>query len=104
MLYSLYLSLNDSDVLSPPRWVGLANYERAFFVDDLFWSSLGRTFYYALLVVPAGVAGSVRLHGVGDPLDRPDRALERHRRQPHDDLPGRPAGRAAGARRRVRGR
>jgi multiple sugar transport system permease protein len=59
MLYSLYLSLNDSDVLSPPRWVGLANYERAFFVDDLFWSSLGRTFYYALLVVPAGVAGSL---------------------------------------------
>jgi multiple sugar transport system permease protein len=59
MLYSLYLSLTDSDVLSPPKWLGLANYERAFFVDDLFWSSLGRTFYYALLVVPAGVAGSL---------------------------------------------
>ena len=59
MLYSLYLSLTDSDVLSPPKLVGLKNYERAFFVDDLFWSSLGRTFYYAILVVPAGVAGSL---------------------------------------------
>jgi multiple sugar transport system permease protein len=56
---SLYLSLTDSDVLSPPRFVGLANYERAFFVDDLFWSSLARTFYYALLVVPVGVVGSL---------------------------------------------
>jgi multiple sugar transport system permease protein len=59
MLYSLYLSLTDSDVLSPPKFVGLKNYERAFFVDDLFWSSLGRTFYYAMLVVPAGMAGSL---------------------------------------------
>ena len=59
MLYSLYLSLTDSDVLSPPKFVGLGNYERAFFVDDLFWSSLGRTFYYALLVVPLGVVGSL---------------------------------------------
>ncbi|HEY3109992.1 MAG TPA: sugar ABC transporter permease [Chloroflexota bacterium] len=59
MLYSLYLSLTDSDVLSPPKFVGLKNYERAFFGDDLFWSSLGRTFYYAILVVPAGVAGSL---------------------------------------------
>jgi multiple sugar transport system permease protein len=56
---SLYLSLTDSDVLSPPKWVGLANYERAFLGDDLFWSSLGRTFYYALLVVPVGIVGSL---------------------------------------------
>jgi multiple sugar transport system permease protein len=59
MVYSLYLSLTDSDVLSPPKFIGLGNYERAFFVDDLFWSSLSRTFYYALLVVPAGVVGSL---------------------------------------------
>jgi multiple sugar transport system permease protein len=59
IVYSLYLSLTDSDVLSPPRWVGLANYERAFFGDDLFWSSLARTFYYAVLVVPLGVVGSL---------------------------------------------
>jgi multiple sugar transport system permease protein len=59
IVYSLYLSLTDSDVLSPPKWVGLANYERAFFGDDLFWSSLARTFYYAVLVVPLGVVGSL---------------------------------------------
>jgi multiple sugar transport system permease protein len=59
MVWSLGLSLTDSDVLSPPRFVGLANFQRAFFEDDLFWSSLGRTFYYALLVVPLGVIGSL---------------------------------------------
>jgi multiple sugar transport system permease protein len=59
MVTSLWLSLTDSDILSPAKFVGLANYERAFFGDDLFWSSLGRTFYYAALVVPLGVGGSL---------------------------------------------
>jgi multiple sugar transport system permease protein len=59
MVVSLGLSFTDSDILSPAKFVGLANYERAFFGDDRFWSSLQRTFYYALLVVPIGVVGSL---------------------------------------------
>jgi len=61
MLASLGLSLTNYDILSPPEFVGLQNYIQAFTEDDLFYSSLGRTFYYALVVVPLGVTGSLLL-------------------------------------------
>jgi multiple sugar transport system permease protein len=58
---SMYLSFTTYDILSAPTWSGLANYHRAFFEDPLFWPSLGRTFYYAIVVVPVGLAGSLFL-------------------------------------------
>lgn len=61
ILASLYLSFTTYDILSPPQWVGLDNYRRAFFDDPLFWPSLGRTFYYAIFVVPLGLVGSLVL-------------------------------------------
>lgn len=61
ILVSLYLSFTTYDILSPPRWVGLANYQRAFFEDPLFWPTMGRTFYYAVVVVPLGLVGSLLL-------------------------------------------
>src|SRR5215213_7598658 len=48
MVVSLWWSFHAYDLLSPPHWVGLANYEYALSGgDDLFWPSLGRSFYYA---------------------------------------------------------
>jgi multiple sugar transport system permease protein len=61
ILVSLYLSFTTYDILSAPKWVGLANYHRAFFDDPLFWPSLGRTFYYAIIVVPVGLVLSLLL-------------------------------------------
>jgi len=58
---SLYLSFTQYDILSPPRFVGLDNYHRALFVDVLFWPSLARTFYYAVIAVPLGLSGSLLL-------------------------------------------
>ena len=40
---SAYFSLTEYEVMSPPKWVGLANYSKAFTGDKLFWSSLART-------------------------------------------------------------
>ena len=40
-LWSLFLSLTEYDVLSPPKFTGLGNYIRMFTDDDLFWPSLG---------------------------------------------------------------
>jgi multiple sugar transport system permease protein len=60
-LYSLYLSFTRYDVLSPPSFIGVSNYVRMFTQDDLFWSSLWRTFYFAGLGVPLGVIGSMFL-------------------------------------------
>ena len=61
MLASLVLSLTEYSIITPPKFVGLQNYIDAFTQDDLFFGSLGRTFYYALVVVPLGVVGSMLL-------------------------------------------
>ncbi len=53
MLRSLYLSFTSYDLLSPPNWVGLRNYERIF-NDATFWQSLKVTLIFALGSVPGG--------------------------------------------------
>jgi multiple sugar transport system permease protein len=58
---SAYYGFTEYDVLSPPRFIGLANYAKAFSGDELFWPSLGRTFRYSIVVVPVGVVGSLIL-------------------------------------------
>lgn len=61
ILYSLYLSFNEYDIISDPKWVGFRNYSYALAGDSLFWNSFGRTFYYAIAVVPLGLAASLAL-------------------------------------------
>jgi multiple sugar transport system permease protein len=59
LLASLYLSFTNFNLLTAPEWVGLDNYVRAFRGDNLFWSSLGRTAQYTLILVPLGIAASL---------------------------------------------
>jgi multiple sugar transport system permease protein len=61
MVASLFLSFTSYDIAHPPTFVGLANYRQALRLDPLFWPSMGRTFYYALVVVPIGLAVSLLL-------------------------------------------
>lgn len=61
MLGSLGLSFTEYSILGRPNWVGLDNYARAFTRDDLFYSSLWRTFYFALIFVPTSIVGSLFL-------------------------------------------
>jgi multiple sugar transport system permease protein len=61
ILLSFGLSFTEYDVISDPRFIGLANYEKAFFDDALFWPSVVRTFKYSAIVVPVGLAGSLGL-------------------------------------------
>lgn len=61
ILASAYYSLTEYSVLDTPTFVGLANYNRAFNEDDLFWSSLGRTFLFTILFVPSSIIGSLAL-------------------------------------------
>lgn len=55
MLYSLYLSLTDWDLLTPPQWIGLDNYA-AMFTDPLTWTALRVTTTYALGSIPLVMA------------------------------------------------
>lgn len=61
VLFSAFWSLTEYDVLSPPEFVGIENYVRAFTGDKQFWPSLRRTLTYSLIVVPVGVVGSLML-------------------------------------------
>jgi multiple sugar transport system permease protein len=51
---SIYLAFTQYDIISPPVWVGMANYKRLFTDDPLFWKSLTVTIQYALIAVPLG--------------------------------------------------
>ena len=54
LIASIYLSLTDYDLLTPPKWIGLRNFARLM-KDRLFWKSLEVTCKYALMRVPAGI-------------------------------------------------
>src|SRR4051812_38584375 len=51
MAIAVWLSLTDWDLLRTPRFIGLENY-RTMVQTDLFWKSLGVTFYFTLVSVP----------------------------------------------------
>lgn len=61
ILASLYYSFTNYEIIGSVKWVGLANYDRAFFSDDLFWPSLGRTFFFSFAYVPITIAGALLL-------------------------------------------
>lgn len=56
-----YLGLTRYDILTPPNFVGLANYDKMFTRDPLFWKSLWVTAVYSLSTVFLGVIFGVAL-------------------------------------------
>ena len=55
MMISLYYSLCDYNILSAPIFVGLKNYIKMF-SDEVFFKTIGVTFFYALISVPLRLA------------------------------------------------
>jgi multiple sugar transport system permease protein len=55
MLASTWFSFSEYKIVQPPRWVGLANYQRML-SDELFYKSLYVTVRYAVVSVPLGIA------------------------------------------------
>jgi multiple sugar transport system permease protein len=67
--YSLYLSFTSYDLADPPRWVGLANYQRMWDAPQ-FWHSIRVTLLYVTgAVVPTLVLALL----LAVPLSRPGR-------------------------------
>ncbi|GGJ13844.1 carbohydrate ABC transporter permease [Paenibacillus hunanensis] len=52
MFISLYLSFTSYNLFSPPRWVGLSNFEKMFTNDPKYWNSVKVTLYYVFIGVP----------------------------------------------------
>ena len=55
LVMSAYLSFNHYDLLSPPRWVGLANYRYMFTVDPQVWTAIKNTLWLIAVMVPLQV-------------------------------------------------
>lgn len=52
VLAAIYLSFTEYNILEPPKWIGLDNYNKIFTNDKSFWISINNTLYYALISVP----------------------------------------------------
>jgi multiple sugar transport system permease protein len=52
MIASILISFSQWDVITDPKWVGLANYKEIFTDDPLFWKSLKITLLFTLILVP----------------------------------------------------
>jgi multiple sugar transport system permease protein len=61
ILASAVLSFTKYDIVTPPRWIGLENYNQLFTNDPLFWQSLRVTFVYSILAIPLGLIASMVL-------------------------------------------
>jgi multiple sugar transport system permease protein len=61
------ISFTNWDLLSEPRYVGFANYQKLF-QDSQFWRALGVTLYYVLLNIPLQTALAVGLAVLMDRL------------------------------------
>jgi len=60
-LFSIYFSFTRYDVVSPPVWIGAANYAKLLFDDPIFWKALWITLKYAMIAVPLGLVSGVAL-------------------------------------------
>lgn len=55
VLFALYISFNRYDIFTPPQWIGLENYRKAFTERD-FLQGLHNVLWYSLIVVPTQTA------------------------------------------------
>jgi multiple sugar transport system permease protein len=59
MIFSLYVSFTRYNIVSTPRWIGLANFRNIFLYDDDFRLALRNTLFYVALKTPLVVVISL---------------------------------------------
>ena len=55
ILATLGISLTDWDLLTPPEWVGLENFQQLL-GNERFWKAMANTVFYTIVSVPLGMA------------------------------------------------
>jgi multiple sugar transport system permease protein len=60
LLNMIWISFHNWSLISPPKFIGTLNFERAF-ADDQFWVSLGFSLKYTLLITPILMVGGYLL-------------------------------------------
>jgi multiple sugar transport system permease protein len=61
VLAALFFSFTEYNILQPPEWVGLQNYEAMLSEDPSFWTGVGNSAVYAVMAVPLTLAVSLAL-------------------------------------------
>jgi multiple sugar transport system permease protein len=77
LIQMIWVSFNNWSLITPPRFVGIDNFTRAF-SDKQFWVSLGYTLKYTLLITPILMIGGYLLAllvSPNSPLRRVTRAI-----------------------------
>lgn len=72
---AVYWSFTSYNLLTPPRWTGLANYE-SLFHDPVFWLSVRNTIY---IMIIGGIAGIAMGLGTALLLHKPGKAITFYR-------------------------
>src|SRR4051812_1134649 len=55
LIWSAYLSFTHYDLLSSPKWIGLANYRFLFTTDQTVWPAVKNTLWFIAIAVPLQV-------------------------------------------------
>jgi multiple sugar transport system permease protein len=76
MISSLYYSFTSFDLLSTPRWVGLANYRFMFTKDPLFWTAIRNTVWIIIVGLPLRIVFAIATAAL---LVRPRRGIKVYR-------------------------
>jgi len=61
VLAALFFSFTEYNILQPPEWVGLQNYQAMLSEDPSFWTGVGNSAVYAVMAVPLTLAVSLAL-------------------------------------------
>jgi multiple sugar transport system permease protein len=61
MIASFFLSFTEYTIISPPKFIGLANFVKMFTADPAFWDALRVTLTYAIFAVPVGLTISLMI-------------------------------------------
>jgi multiple sugar transport system permease protein len=72
LVMSAYLSFTHYDLLSPPRWIGLANYRYLFTTDQTVWPAVKNTLWFIAIAVPLQVLFAL---GIAIMLSRASRGI-----------------------------
>jgi multiple sugar transport system permease protein len=72
LVMSAYLSFTHYDLLSSPRWIGLANYRYLFTTDQTIWPAVKNTLWFIAIAVPLQVLFAL---GIAIMLSRASRGI-----------------------------
>jgi multiple sugar transport system permease protein len=76
MAYSMYLSLTNWDLFTPPQFIGFQNYVDLLTKDKIFWKTVYNSFYYGFISMFLGMAASLWIANL---LNKPLKGMRTYR-------------------------